>query len=314
MNNSLPESNLTSALQTPSDRRSFLRRAGLAGAVAAFAPAAGALFNPTAAKADIAADEAVDAEILNFALNLEYLEAEYYSYAVYGKSLEDQFGIDTTGIGTVGALTVKPNPQVTFSSPIVAAYAKEIAADEVAHVVFLREALGSNAIARPAIDLLNSFNTAASAAGIGASFDPFANDVTFLIGGFIFEDVGVTAYHGAAPLINSKAYLKAAAGILAVEAYHASLLRTTLYAMSQVDGDPDMILATVAAISALRGALGGPAKDQPLVVNGIVNIVPTDTAALAYARTTRKVLNIVYGAKGAHEGLFFPAGAAGAIS
>ena len=285
-------------LLTP-NRRNMLRTAGLG---TAFAAASGfGLFSPAhAAKARAP----TDAAILNFALNLEYLEAEFYLFAVNGIGLPDA---DINGVGSTGE--VIGGAPVAFKTPAIREYATSIANDELAHVEFLRAALGGAAVARPTIDLYNSFNTAALAAGLiqpGQTFNPFADELSFLLGAYIFEDVGVTAYHGAAPLIRSKTYLAAAAGILAVEAYHAATVRTLLYQMGQGDA--------TAKISALRAAASGAADDQGVVMNGVANITPTDQNALAFSRTTTQVLNIVYlgGASGNYG--FFPQGLNGAIA
>ncbi len=283
-----------------SNRRRFLTQAGIAGIAGLGVLGANSL---TA----VAQGAPSDADVLNFALNLEYLEAEFYIRATTGSGLNDA---DTTGTGTRGAVT--GGRQVTFASDAVRQFANEIAADEMAHVKFLRGALGSAAVARPAIDLQASFTAAARAAGVvgpTGTFDPYADDNSFLLAAFIFEDVGVTAFKGAAPLISNKTFLEAAAGILAVEAYHAGLIRTTLFARG---------LATpVQQISDARDSLDGTTDlDQGILdANRQANIVPTDANGLAFSRTTGQVLNVVYlTAQAQRQGGFFPQGVNGTLN
>jgi hypothetical protein len=256
-----------------------------------------------------------DADILNFALNLEYLEAQFYFFAFFGEGLPNSI---LGGTGTRG--NVRGGRKVPFTDPVVAQYAAEIAADERAHVEFLRGALGASAVAQPEIDIsadpTGAFSTAARAAGLigaGQSFDPYANDENFLLGAFIFEDVGVTAYKGASPLITNKTFLEAAAGILAVEAYHAALVRTVLFRKGIQT--PALITATE-RISDARDSLDGSSdKDQGIAQrNNASNIAPLDENGLAYSRTAGEVLNIVYLTSMArNQGGFFPNGVNGTI-
>ena len=209
---------------------------------------------------------------------------------------------------------MKANPKVPFSDPIIAQYAAEITADEKHHVEYLRAALtslGIEPVARPNLDLMESFNTGRPGGRHWApTFDPFANDVNFLLGAFIFEDVGVTAYLGGAGLITNKDLVTAAGSILAVEAYHASNVRAAILgegATCDRPGPEDLRPAR----RARRLGRHGPGRKTN--ADGTANIVPTDGDGRAYARTTRQVLNIVYGAVNASSGLFYPNGLNGAI-
>lgn len=241
-----------------------------------------------------------DTDILNFALNLEYLEAEFYLRATTG------MGLSSSDTGS-GAADVTGGAQVPFKTMAIQEYAVEIADDEQAHVRFLRKALGSSAVSRPEIDFTGAFNAAASAAGIGASFNPFADEDSFLLGAFVFEDVGVTAYHGAAGLLSGTTNLGAAAAIMAVEAYHAGEIRTLI---AELGGN---YVTTADQISMLRASVGGGNETS---VSGST-ITAADSNSIAYDRTTDQVLRIVYlsGKPGeVKSGGFFPNGLNGTIT
>ncbi|HTZ59223.1 MAG TPA: ferritin-like domain-containing protein [Acidobacteriaceae bacterium] len=292
-----------------------------------------------------------DTDYLNFALNLEYLEANFYTLAASGQTI-DQMGISLTGTGTQGTVTVKgAGPaacKVPFANSLVQSYAMEIAQEERNHVSFLRGALGTSAVAQPAIDLVNSFNGLAGLLGLGlSSFDPFANDINFLLGSYIFEDVGVTAYTGAAPLLTSTTNLDAAAGIQGVEAYHAGLVRTVIYGLDQSAttlGPAGTASAVASAISKLRATVDGSSSisstrlqgddiglgTQTVMLNSssgmtastLVNATTTGSinaagstgtaGSMVFSRSASEVLAIVY-AGGSGMGGFFPAGLNGNV-
>lgn len=279
-----------------SNRRRFMGQAGLAGLAALGASHLSTA--PTAAQT-----VANDRDILNFSLHLEYLEAEFYLRAALGRGLVDA---DTTGTGTLGPVT--GGSQVPFASETIRQYALEIAADEEAHVKYIRAtlaALGLTANARPAINIGTAFADAAVAAGLPGTFNPYADENSFLLGAFIFEDVGVTAYKGAARLITNRDVLEGAAGLLAVEAYHASQIRTVLFGRG--------LRAPVLQISNARDSLDGATDlDQGITdpTTRLANIVPTDANGLAFSRTPRQVLNIVFlnPDSTVQSGGFFPSG------
>ena len=168
---------------------------------------------------------------------------------------------------------------------------------------------------------MTAHSAAAKAGGVdltasGGVFDPYASDDNFLLGAFIFEDVGTTAYKGAASLLNSKVYVEAAAGILAVEAYHAGLIRTLLYRRGLTN--QDRVISE--QISNARDAVDGASDDDqgvaPVTIGGQTasNIVPTDANSIVFGRTAANVLNIAFLSKAATtQGGFFPAGVNGTI-
>lgn len=159
------------------------RRAGLL-AIASMPVAFGLMAKRAFAQGGIPADII---DVLNFALTLEYLEAEFY-----------QTGLPTVDVGA--------------ARPIF----EQIRNHEVAHVALLQHLLGASAVAKPTFDFT---------AG-GAFNDVFSNPTTFITLSQAFEDTGVRAYKGQAPALASQAeILTTALRIHSVEARHAAAVR-----------------------------------------------------------------------------------------
>lgn len=268
---------LENALSLSRNRRSLLKKLALAGAAAG------------AASVRLDAQSPSAADVVQFALNLEYLEAEFYSVATTGQTLQ-QRGVAITGSGTPGPTTTSFG-QVNFGNNLVltSATARDISDDEIAHVNTLRGALMANGItpiAKPAINL-------DALAPMGASL---ANQQAFLILARAFEDIGVSAYNGGATLLAGSPYLMAAARILAVEGEHTGNIRLQ-----------------IARLGIQTAPLDGADVIPPPSGS---NLFSTNKAnGLSAYRTPGQVLYLAYGfAANVTSGGFFPNGVNGVIN
>lgn len=269
-------------LSAKTNRREFTKRAIAAGVAASCGLAIDSKGKLFAQSGDAITDE----DILIFALNLEYLEAEFYTVATTGRRLAE-VGVDISGRAregaTIGGAKVALDPSVQV-------VAEQIAIDEQAHVRLLRTALSGAAIAKPTINL--------EALGVG-----FRNQAEFLTVAAIFEDVGVSAYRGAAPLIQSREILDAAAGIALTEGQHAGVLR---FLVSNLNFNVPVPSVDPKAVP----PIGQPAA-PPTANAGRLFFV--DGNGLSPSRTTDEVLLIVYGGNPNGKAGFFPDGLNGKI-
>ena len=190
--------NMEETLKAEGDTRlDFFKKAGLTGGAVMGGGALMSLLVPGAAMGartpfdggrnvrPPASFGAGDIGILNYALTLEYLEAEFYKEAAKN---------NRRGRFDLGGR------EKNFLMAVVR--------DERAHVKYLEKALGSNAVAKPKF-------------GFGQTTK---NRKLFLQTSFALENTGVGAYSGQATNIADAGILVAALSIVTVEARHAGFI------------------------------------------------------------------------------------------
>uniref|UniRef100_A0ACD5XKJ9 Uncharacterized protein n=1 Tax=Avena sativa TaxID=4498 RepID=A0ACD5XKJ9_AVESA len=264
-----------------------------------------------------------DIDPMQFALNLEFTEAEFFLHAAYGVGL-DQIAPNLTlgGPPPVGAMKANLD-DVTWR------IAAEFGLQEVGHLRAIQNTVGG--FPRPKIDLsAKNFARVMDAAfgyRLNPPFDPYINSLNFLLASYVIPYLGINGYTGTNPIIDGYATKKLLAGLLAVEAGQDAVFRALLFERKRETVPPYKGI-TVAEftdrISATRNQLGKcGVKDEGLTVppelgaEGRIctNVLSADRDSLSYPRTPAELLRILYLTGDEHvPGGFFPEGANGKIA
>jgi hypothetical protein len=201
------------AFARPQTRRDFLKALAVAGAGAA---AGSAIFSSKAS-----AQAGGDLEIANFALTLEFLEAEFYQLAL------------DAGVLSGSALNV-----------VTALRDHEVA--HVEAITGLIQQFGGTPVAKPQFTFpSDAFSSQASIINLAATFEP----------------VGVGAYLGAAPMIQSPDVLAAAASIEVIEGEHVVAVNNLLGVVPPANTAFPEALTQDQVLAAVAPFLGGGMPD-----------------------------------------------------
>ncbi|XP_057837730.1 ferritin-like catalase Nec2 [Cryptomeria japonica] len=266
--------------------------------------------------------QATEIDLLEFPLNLEYLEAEFFLFGAFGYGL-DQVAPELVSGGPPPTGAVKAH-----LDPLVQDVIKQFAYQEVGHLRAIKATV--KGFPRPHLDLsaqqfAKVFDTAFHTK-LNPPFDPYANSVNYLLASYVIPYVGLTGYVGANAHLRSKTAKRLLAGLLGVESGQDAVIRTLLYRIKDEKVAPYKY--TVAEftdrLSTLRNQLGYTRTvDEGLVVKkslgaeGMVegNILAGDKYSVAYGRNPAQILRIVYSSGNESiPGGIFPHGGGGNIA
>ncbi|GLT42488.1 hypothetical protein SLA2020_164840 [Shorea laevis] len=265
---------------------------------------------------------ASDKDRIEFAQNLEFLEAEFFLRGSMGKGL-DSFDpqLAKNGPEPIGARKANLDP-LTFR------IIQEFGYQEIGHLRAIVDEV--DGIQRPLLDLspevfATIFNKAVGYT-LNPPFDPYANSLNFLLGCYVIPYEGLVGYEGTIPSLQYYSSRRLVSGLLGVESGQDAVIRTLLYERAEEKVPPYNI--TVAEltnkISVLRNQLAMcGVKDEGLIVPLFLgaenltdsNILSANAYSISYARNPQEILRTVYGSGSEYiPGGFYPHGANGEIA
>ncbi|CAH9087348.1 unnamed protein product [Cuscuta europaea] len=263
-----------------------------------------------------------DIDLIQFAGNLEFLEAEFFCWAAYGYGL-DVLNPELANGGPPPRGVKRANLDFLTRNII-----REFCNQEIGHLRAIKSRVGL--FKRPLMDL--SANTFAQlfdeALGckLEPPFDPYRDSINFMMASYVVPYVGMVGYVGANPNIRGYITKRLLAGLLGNEAGQDAVIRMYLYerATRMVFPYRHTIADFTIRISMLRNRLAAcGVKDEGLFVPPILgaenrttsNVLSEDAESLSYKRTPAEILRILYNTGDEHiPGGFYPEGGNGRIA
>ncbi|KAJ8749635.1 hypothetical protein K2173_026284 [Erythroxylum novogranatense] len=266
--------------------------------------------------------EASDKDRIQFALNLEFFEAEYFLHGATGKGLdyfEPEFA--QGGPPPVGA-------QKANLDPVTYRIIEEFGYQEVGHLRAILKTFGG--VPRPLYDLSRENFAKVFDQAVGYKlhppFDPYYDSIHYLLSCYVIPYVGLVGYVGTIPNLANYTSKALVAGLLGVESGQDAVIRALLYekAYNKVYPYNITVAEFTIGISRLRNSLAKCGiKDEGLIVPLYLgaenrtesNVLSADTNSLSYSRTPPEILRILYGTGSEYKpGGFLPEGGNGKIA
>ncbi|XP_019463277.1 PREDICTED: desiccation-related protein PCC13-62-like [Lupinus angustifolius] len=263
-----------------------------------------------------------DVDLVEFALNLEYLEAEFFLFGATGQGLDGFVPELAEGgpspIGGNRASLDKDTKDVIL----------QFALQEIGHLRAIKRTV--KGFPRPLLNISKEAFAQIMDSAFGEPlhppFNPYANHINYLLASYVIPYVGLTGYVGANPELQNGTFKKLVAGLLGVESGQDAVIRAKLYHLRDLPVHPYNLTVEEITnhISRLRNELGRKGvKDEGLLAPAYEGfelkfagkVLAGDKYSLAYSRTPKEILRIVYGGGDEHvPGGFFPKGADGRIA
>lgn len=263
-----------------------------------------------------------DQDMIQFALNLEFFEAEFFLNGALGH------GLDAIAPEFAEGGPPPYGAQKANLDPVTRKIIEEFGYQEVGHLRAIITTVGG--VPRPLYNLSKENFAQVFDQAVGYKlhppFDPYANSVNYLLACYVIPYVGLVGYVGMNPYLANFTSRRLVASLLGVEAGQDAVLRSLLYKIAFVKVVPyDLTVADFTiAISKLRNELAQCGiRDEGLIVplqlgaenRTESNILAADTNSLSYERSPPQILRILYGNGSEYRpGGFLPEGGRGKIA